>query len=243
MMSVCNSNIITFDPSKNSISSTLSMKRLIVLSSLLTISLTAFAQSGMVKFFNALPEDQKHGMKITGSKGAYKAIDTGLDIPCELTLDDKNGYLEIVNTGTGGGTIIIQLVQFKDAKGKTTLACGYTEKGERTEGTVDFFNPDAGMGSVFLDVFPYDLAESDFSNGAEYTQETHDKYAPSEYNYFILPREGFTVKMFHGYSLGEYDCNTDHDGEACGFISAFWPYLEFVWNKKTAQFDLVPNKI
>ncbi len=79
----------------------------------------AISQMSIVDYFNKLPNKNEHGTiaKYPKKKNDYYYL-SPLGDTLALTVDLKNGFLEIVDNGTGGGISTIQLAKFKTADGK-----------------------------------------------------------------------------------------------------------------------------
>lgn len=208
----------------------------LVLLSLATNAL--FAQSKMANFYNSLPKENKQSIIIKQKADKYIAFDESLELECTLLLDDKNGFLEIVNTGTGGGTSTIQLAQFKDASGNVTLALSvHTYDGVMHDSKINFFNPSKKMEEVTGKVFGFDIPSGVFQKSDYAENAENQAYTESEYFYYQLPREGLVMKMYHGYNGAEMACRDDKNKNACEFISHFAPFISFKWNKADAKFE------
>jgi hypothetical protein len=81
----------------------------------------AISQMNIVDYFNKLPLPNKSEIgtikKDPKKKDAYWYL-SPLEDTLNLTVDLKNGFLEIIDNGTGGGITTIQLAKFKTTDGK-----------------------------------------------------------------------------------------------------------------------------
>ncbi|MEN9613588.1 MAG: hypothetical protein RLZZ628_4402 [Bacteroidota bacterium] len=81
----------------------------------------AISQMNIVDYFNKLPLPNKSDLgsigKFPKKKDAYYYL-SPLGDTLNLTVDLKNGFLETLDNGTGGGISTIQLAKFKTADGK-----------------------------------------------------------------------------------------------------------------------------
>lgn len=79
----------------------------------------AISQINIVDCYNKLPNKNERGIiaKYPKKKNDYYYL-SPLGDTLALTIDLKNGFLEIVDNGTGGGISTIQLAKFKTADGK-----------------------------------------------------------------------------------------------------------------------------
>jgi hypothetical protein len=202
----------------------------------MTATTSAFAQNKMVDFFKMLPKEDQLGLSIVQKGGKYIVLND-VETPCKLTIDDKNGFLEIIDNGTGGGTNTLQIAQFKDAKGKTILAySSYNFDGSYHDTKSAFYDTSKKM-EIANYVFDFDMPEGAFQKEDLSTTE-EEKYAHQQYVYYELPRQGLILKMHFGYSQADNDCQTG-DKDACKFKAKFVPYLQFKWNKATGTFEQV----
>jgi hypothetical protein len=96
------------------------MKSIFVLCVSFVISIPlAISQMNIVDCYNKLPNKKELGsiQKNPKKKGDYFYL-SPLGDTLAVTVDLKNGFIEIVDNGTGGGTETVQLVKFKTADGK-----------------------------------------------------------------------------------------------------------------------------
>jgi hypothetical protein len=217
------------------------MNKIFFLILLFLATTTLHAQSKMANFYNSLPKENKQDIVIKQKSDKYIAFDEALEVECKLILDEKNGFLQIVNNGTGGGTNTIQLAQFKDASGNVTLALSvHIYDGVMHESKINFFSPNNKMEEVTGKVFGFDIPSGAFQKEDFKETAENQAYMESEYFYYELPREGLVMKMYHGYNGAELDCNAENNPNACEFISHFAPFLSFKWNKTAAKFEQLP---
>jgi hypothetical protein len=211
------------------------MKKIFFLAGIVCLSLAALAQAKIVKYFDKLPTENKHGYAITYKVGKYKVE---ADNYCAIVVDDKNGYLQITDDGTGGGTFVLELAIFKTAKGEDILAVNnYSYSGDgREEGAIKFFDVANKMAAMTMSVWPdIGYIEDLLHNGVNKADIA--PFEKSEYIYCTLPRVGTTITMHLGYKTLDYACDQDKDKNACALKQKITP-SKLVWNKKTSFFDL-----
>jgi hypothetical protein len=199
-----------------------------------TISTSLMAQSKIVKYFNKIPTEQKHGYTITFKDGKYNVIS---DTESSIIVDDKNGYLRIEDAGTGGGTFVLELAIFKTAKGEDILAVNnYSFSGDgRDAGTISFFDAKNNMTDVSMSVWPdMGYIEDLLHNGV--TKKDIEPYADSEYGYSVLPRVGTTINYYIGFKKLDRLC-MENNKKACALQKKLTG-SKLIWNKTTASFNL-----
>lgn len=209
----------------------------IILLSFTSISL--YAQSKMVKYFNMLPSDKRHNVKVTEKGGKFK---TDIETPNSIVVDDKNGFLQIVDDGTGGGKLTYQLAMFKDATGKVVL--GFNTFGfdgvMYDNVNLTFYEPDNKMTDVTKKVFGVKIEDSDYQKapykGTAKLRDFVSKENSTEYTYYNLPRQGLEIKVFHGYVALDNACKFERNKEACYFLEQFRPFVTVKWDKAKGIF-------
>ena len=168
------------------------MKKLSLLLILLTIafSANAFAQQPktVTDYFLAFPAD-KYATDIEGKKIKGKAALTKFRKSLIKIEDVKNGYLKLEGTWKGWAEIAI----FKKKDGSYII--GQTESGcsPACEGNIKFYTYKAGKWTDITEqVFPT-LTEAFIKNVFIRRKINMEDNGLS--SYFLLPREGTTVKM------------------------------------------------
>lgn len=102
--------------------------------SVLMLVLAASPTTHIVEAFRALPAEATHGYELRQKPGgAWVAYDAELDRENEATVDVKNGFIQVVNEGTGGGTHTLQVALFRTASGGSVVLTG----GRTFDGVVD----------------------------------------------------------------------------------------------------------
>jgi hypothetical protein len=199
------------------------------------LATTTMAQAKIVKYFQKLSKENKHGYSIIRKAGKYKVE---ADTECSIIVDDKNGYLQIFDSGTGGGNFVLELAIFKTAQGNDILAVNnYSFSGDgREEGEIKFFDVANKMTDMTMSVWPdIGYIEDLLHNGV--TKADIEPYKNFEYTYCTLPRVGTTITMHLGFKNLDYACQFENDKKACELQKKITP-SKLVWNKKTSFFDL-----
>ncbi len=197
------------------------------------------AQSKMIKLFNRLSKVDKQEFVIT-KKGKGFVADAGTG-PVKVTVDDVNGFLEIVDNGTGGGSVKYQLAIFKDDKGKEVLAVNHYYFGDMTStGALKFFR----VSTKLVNVTDDKSVVSDWTvftdKAIEDAGDFSDKIADvPPYTYYELPRKGKTIILHYGINGVDIDCS-NNDEAACALKKKFKP-VSMYWHKENGgYFSLKP---
>ncbi|MBP6430314.1 MAG: hypothetical protein KA319_00930 [Ferruginibacter sp.] len=210
------------------------MKKLFLLACIACASTVAIAQAKIVKYFNKLSAEHKHGYGITFKNGKYKVE---ADTESSIIVDDKNGYLIIEDAGTGGGTFVLELAIFKTAKGDDILAVNnYSYSGDgKDAGTVSFFDAKNNMADISMSVWPdMGYIEDLLHNGV--TKSDIEPYADTEYGYCVLPRVGTTINYYIGFKKLDREC-MENNKKACELQKKLTA-SKLVWNKEKILFEL-----
>ncbi len=210
------------------------MKKIILSTCIACFSLAALAQAKIVKYFDKIPDENKHGYAITFKDGKYKVVS---ETQSSIIVDEKNGYLKIEDSGTGGGTFALELAIFKTAKGEDILAVNnYSYSADGKEGgSVSFFETYNNMANVTMDVWPdMGYIEDLLHNGV--TKKDIAPYADTEYGYSVLPRVGTTITYYVGFKKLDLAC-ANNNKKACELQKKLTGN-KLVWNKEKILFEL-----
>ncbi len=210
------------------------MKKATLIATIFILQITTFAQSKMASYFKKVDEERKGGITLTVKAGKATA-ESGTG-KCKVILDEKNGYLQIIDDGTGGGTYTVELAIFKDVKGKAYLvANSYVKSGDGIETKGMSFYDAATMKDATMQMWPdVGYVEDLLTNGI--TKQDIEAYASTEYAHCTLPKNGTTIMYQIGFTALDQACN-NNDAEAIALRKKLKP-VKFVWNKTTATFDL-----
>lgn len=214
------------------------MKFLFILSCFI-ISQRCFGQSKLVNYFNQLSSEYKHGYVIT-KKGESYFADAGTG-PCKVLVDNKNGFLEIKDAGTGGGTFVFQLAIFKNAKKQEILAVNVfayedMEQGMIEGGNIRFFSVGKQLIDVTKDILPDMTTVEDKAYNGQ-TDAIMKQYKEGLYEYFELPRVGTTVTFHFGSNSLNQAC-ANNDEQACN-IKKSLQVVNLFWHKDTGYLNLI----
>jgi hypothetical protein len=198
------------------------------------ITTTTMAQSKIVKYFNKLSAENKHGYGINFKGGKYKVVS---DTECSIIVDDKNGYLQLNDNGTGGGNFVLEMAIFKTAKGVDVVAVNtYSYSGDgRESGAVSFFDAANNMADITMSVWP-DIGYIEDLLPKGVSKIDIEVYKESEYTYCILPKVGTTITMQLGFKKLDSEC-TNNNKKAIALRKKLVA-SKLVWNKQKITFDL-----
>lgn len=208
------------------------MKQIFIIVNFVFYSLASNAQTKLVKYFNKLSTEQKHGITLTEKAG--KVIAESGTGACTVIHDAANGYLKITDDGTGGGSLYFEMAIFKDAKGKEYLVTTAYTKSDVNEGLGNHFYNLPSMteaSSLWPDI---GNIEDLLPNGV--TKEDIAPYADSEYSYFTLPRKG--TDLFMNIGFNKLDQKVDEADAAAKTLRKKLKPVKFKWNKTNASFEI-----
>lgn len=218
------------------------LKQLFPLTLFLLVSCSLFAQRNVLEAYRALQKynstieyyklEKKSDGWITSSSAEY-------EIP--VTVDYKNGYIEIEDEGTGGGTITVQVVLFRTVDGRELV--GISESmfdGMSINGDFEFWkSSSSGWKNVTNEVMPsYNYVDFTYAE----LGDTDDNYE-TEMDYSIkLPQHGTTVELRlleHPLKVKEQLCK-DEPASDCGLneimLNQRYQYMELTWDKANTRF-------
>lgn len=186
------------------------MKKTLFLSALLTIAfvISASAQKTVTDYFLAFPADKyatdNNGEKINGATPLKRFRKSLIKIE-----DTKNGYLKLEGAWEGWAEIAL----FKKKDGSYLIAHAESGCGPVCDGFIKFYTYKAGKWTDVTDkVFP-SLTEAQVKKA--FADKKIDTSENGLNSYFLLPRNGTTVKLA---------CNECSE-EANDFV-----LMEFTWN-------------
>ncbi|MFC4262786.1 hypothetical protein ACFOWM_07860 [Ferruginibacter yonginensis] len=210
------------------------MKKIIAFTWLIALCNITHAQAKIVQYFKKLPAEQQHGYKINFKNNQYNVV---ADNQCSITVDEKNGYLKIIDDGTGGGTFVLELAIFKKENKTDILAVNtYAYSGDGKEGgSIAFFDVAQNMTDVSMSVWPdFGYIEDLLTNGV--TKKDIEPYASTEYTYAQLPQQGTTILFNIGFKSLDAACS-EGNKKACTLQKKLQP-VKLLWDKKIATFNL-----
>lgn len=213
------------------------MKQIITILSVMLSCHLSYSQSKLIKYFNMLPTAKKQGYVISKIGSTYFA-DAGTG-ECKVLVDDTNGFLEIVDSGTGGGTLVYQLAIFKKKKNEDFVAVSYYSYEDKlgdgmiSSGDFNFYFCGKTLSDKTNDVLPEMIILQD---GAYYdvASEISESYSEGEYEYFEIPHHGTTLKFHFGTNQLNMACK-ENDSKACEIKQSI-KIVDVFWDKETSTF-------
>jgi hypothetical protein len=191
------------------------------------------AQSKLIRYFNKLPKVHKHEY-VLAKKGKNYTADAGTGAVTVL-LDEANGYMQIKDNGTGGGTFVYEIVIFKTKKGKDIVAVNsysYEGNGERySSGSISFFDA-KNMADITQQILP-DMTVVQDETYKNVDAKELETYSDLPYIYFELPKKGTIVKFNYGTFTLDAACN-DGDKKAIALKNKIKPALLY-WHKDNGE--------
>ena len=192
----------------------------------------------VLDFYNMLPVSKEYKITKKGSKFVTKS---NADYEMGVTVDMKNGFIEVNDEGTGGGSITIQVVLFLDDNKGAYI--GYS-KTAIMDGDI---NPNASQFEF------YTFNDASLNKNTENIIEVMDKnqfvkngFKPSSNSEVVWDRMGVIYKLpQHGTTVIAELPNKI----ACGFKGEKAPYPEicnaikftkvsYNWDMKTGTFKI-----
>mgnify|MGYP005842838991 CR=1 FL=1 len=199
----------------------------------------------IVDYFNILPDSLKYGYELKLNKAIWQ-INSNAEYIIYPIVDLKNGYIEINDEGTGGGTKRVQVALFRKSDGDAIIAVSYSF----FDG---FFNS-----SIYFLQFKYDkwtIINNEVLPSISYKQFMKQNYVIPSFPftpfffYYDLPHFGTTINVkFHYEYISilcqndfiESDLNTKQN--ACNFLNnVLLDSMKLYWNKQNSLFQINKN--
>ncbi len=219
------------------------MKKLSLLIFLFVFTININAQNfNIVDYFRLLPDSVTHGYPLTYENNKWKSK-SSVDYPIYPTVDIKNGFIEIIDEGTGGGTETVQVALFRTQNKRAVIAVSYSvADGIGSESTISFWKYSKGYWIEITDKTLPDISLKNFTN----KNYTVPKNLPKNFYdiSFSLPHYGTILKanlfvqqatMFCNGSFS--DVSQETQKMACDLIKNIkTKTLELHWDKNDEKF-------
>ncbi|MCH2045861.1 MAG: hypothetical protein MK212_17215 [Saprospiraceae bacterium] len=218
------------------------VKQLFPLTLFLLIGHCLFAQRNVVESYRAL---QKYNSTLNAypleKKGNEWLSYSSAEYSITPTVDYKNGYIEIQDDGTGGGTVTVQVVLFRTVDGRELV--GISESmfdGMFVDSDFEFWkSSSSGWKNVTSEVMPsYNYVDFTY---AELGDMDNNYEAQMAYS-IKLPQHGTTVELRlieHPLKVKEQSCK-DEPASDCGLneimLNQRYKYVELTWDKANTRF-------
>ncbi len=220
-------------------------KTIILLFSVIFISNTFAQQLTVFDYFEKLYEEEIISYEIENIEGEWISnSNAGYEIKAKV--DIINGYIEIVDEGTGGGTTKLQLVLYRKKDGSALIAVSkFTSDGIFIEKEVKFLEY---KNNLWLDVQYQVLPKMDLTRFMNADYEMPD-FPENYYEMFEakydLPQYGTTIEVHlivGGLSLicdGTMETLSADKKLVCDFLENIEnPKIKLYWDKTKGKFYL-----
>ena len=130
------------------------MRRLFIFFFLIIIvlSLSCGQKKTVVDYFNLLPDSLKQGYVLNYENNKWWTMNPLLEDTIYPTVDKEKGFIEIVDDGTGGGTITTQVALYQKSDGTPLIGISITEMdGVNIYGRVHFMEYHNGKWEMVSD--------------------------------------------------------------------------------------------
>jgi hypothetical protein len=208
------------------------MKKIVIALLLLISFIALHAQSKLVGYFNKLPKAHKHNFKITKKGNSYTANVGTEDV--KVLLDEANGFMQIKDNGTGGGTMVYEMAIFKTQKAKDIVVVNqyaYEDAGVHSGGNIVFFTV-SNMKDVTKEILP-DLTVVQDETCKAVNSADLETYSNMPYTYFELPKKGTVVKFNYSTNSLDAACR-EGDKKALVVKKQIKPVLLY-WHKDNSE--------
>lgn len=202
---------------------------------------TSQAQRSVVTAYRELQKiDESIALYPLTQKGEDWKTMSVAEYELNAKVDTKNGYIEIQDEGTGGGTLTTQVVLYRKADGNELVVFNRrTFDGVSTDTEIAMYESD-GKNWTALDpkmILPL-VQISDFLS-----KPTDNRRADAYLDvYYVFPQYGTTAKMLLETSQLDYSCGEGDADAPCELLDQIkYHSIELKWDKTQKQFS-VGNK-
>jgi hypothetical protein len=190
-------------------------------------------------YYRQLRAPHSPGYPLTQENGQWTSVSPDTQEPLPALVDIKNGFIEIVDPGTGGGEWTYRIVLFRMADGNPVIGVTHT-----------FFDG-AGLQHTYFFLRPEDSKRLDWTREtikavsafdflpADNAEEEHIVQALLPVS-LELPRQGTSVKAVVFTGLEQIYCrDTDNEyADYCGlFTRVQHKEIVFKWNRDKGTFE------
>jgi hypothetical protein len=214
-----------------------------------TLLITAFcfseskAQTGVVDYFRLLSDDDRRGYTLKQKNETTWVAISPLEEQLNIVVDRKNGFIEIVDEGTGGGTSILRVVLYRKADKSAIIAVSF----ETFDGMAETFElkfmtyQDKIWRDITAQVMPKISYRDFLKNPAE-----AEKFRFLETRTPVmlkLPQFGTAAKASLGLSFcagceNWYDLSDAEKSRCKEFPKKVYQSIELVWDKNVGKYTI-----
>ncbi len=214
---------------------------------------TLFAQRNVLDAYKELQKyDQNFYYKIVKKGNDWKTT-SNADYEIPVTVDFKNGYIEIEDDGTGGGSVHTQVVLFRTIdKGELIGITTTMSDGVYVSATYNFWkSTSSGWKNVTKEVLPTNF---NYANFCSKKMANVDSDFEKDMKYSItLPQYGTRAKLYlldSPLMIKQQGCEDGSGNKSeCELVKTMqnnsYEYVELIWDKANTRFKLgqgVENK-
>ncbi|MBN2891790.1 MAG: hypothetical protein JXL97_07980 [Bacteroidales bacterium] len=219
------------------------MKKTILLIITIIISNCAFAQKTVIDYYKILPDSLKHDYNLKFVENKWQTMSC-VDYEIYPLVDISNGFIKITDEGTGGGTIVLTVVLYRQYDGSGLIGISFSN--------FDFMY--YSCSTYFLD---YKNNNWNIVNEKVLPDISHKNFMNKEYELadfdfnpysivFELPQHGTTIKLRFEYTYIKMLCAGAFENKsqiekqaACLFQeNVINDSIELFWDKKNTRFYL-----
>jgi len=222
------------------------MKKYLILLLLVIFGINSFAQQLTIfDYFEKLYEDDKISYKIENIEGEWiSQSNAGYEI--KATVDIINGYIEIIDEGTGGGNVKLQVVLYRKKDGSALIAVSeFIYDGIFLEQEIEFYEYNKELclnvkKKVLPNIELANFLSVDYSM-SDFSEDYNEMFAIN----YDLPQYGTTIEVsFDEGGLqficdGTMETNLENQKLVCDFLGNIENYrLKLYWDKIKGKFYL-----
>ena len=204
----------------------------------------AFAQKlNVLDYFDKLPDSVRMSYKISKNKGKWISTSTA-EYEINPIVDLRNGYIELIDEGTGGGVIKLQVVLYRKKDASALIGVSsYIGDGTWIEYSLVFLEyQNQQWADVSSEVMP-NLSYKDFVKENYEMPDFPESYYEISTIYYKLPQHGTSIRAsldVGGLSLicdGTMNALPANKTLVCDFIdNVKQTPLTLFWDKENSRF-------
>ena len=220
------------------------MKKYIFGLLIICTSTTIFAQKlSVLDYFDKLPDSVRMSYKISNSKGKWVSTSIA-EYEINPIVDLRNGYIELIDEGTGGGVSKLQVVLYRKKDASALIGVSsYIGDGVWIEHSLVFLEyKNQQWIDVSSEVLP-NLSYKDFVKETYEMPDFPESYYEISTIYYKLPQHGTSIKAsldLGGLFLicdGTMNALPANKNLVCDFIANIKETpLALFWDKKNKRF-------
>jgi hypothetical protein len=214
---------------------------------LLIFSTEAFSQKspqGVVDYFNLLPEDLRV-FSLKQKNGKWTSISPITEEEISTVVDAKNGFIQITDEGTGGGTQQTTVVLYRKANKDAVIAVSnFSHDGVMESFDVKFFEYQNNQWKDISKQTLPQLQPTDFLK-EKIDLKPYQELLRNSPIVMALPQFGTAIKANISSMYLDFKCNKkdeQYSKEACLLKSKLYTTVDLLWDKTTGKFSIGSKK-